>query len=317
MKTNFKIIFCVFLAVLAMTVNSFASPGYIKGNPDGSQTLTGHVPHDIGTAFFKYHASLNISAQIIMPLQNQPQLSVFLKDLYDPASLNFHHFLSPSDFGHDFGPSQTNVSLVLGYLKEKGIRVTGQSPNGAVLYVSAPVGAFEQAFGVQINQYQKSDGTSFYATVKEPVIPATLAGMISAIGGMDNLPKYMAHRHHFPQAMPKAIGSGPGGYLAPNDVKTAYNLNAVPATGAGQSVALFELDGYASKDITAYESYFSLPGVPLQNVLVDGFNGVPNYGSNGGADEVTLDIELVAAFAPGSSNILVYEASNTSTGWID
>ena len=50
-----------------------------------------------------------------------------------------------------------------------------------------------------------------------------------------------------PNALPKAVGSGPGGYLAPNDVKTAYNLNSVPATGSGQNVALFELDGYSSK----------------------------------------------------------------------
>ena len=38
---------------------------------------------------------------------------------------------------------------------------------------------------------------------------------------------------------------------------------------------LFELDGYYASDITAYESKAGLSKVPLQNVLVDGFNGVP------------------------------------------
>src|SRR5208282_5904414 len=94
------------------------------------------------------------------------------------------------------------------------------------------------------------------------------------------------------------------------------NLNSVTATGSGQSVALFELDGYSSSDITAYETYFGLSSVPLQNILIDGFSGTPDY-SSGGADEVTLDIELVAAFAPGSSDIFVYEAPNTTQSWID
>ena len=82
-------------------------------------------------------------------------------------------------------------------------------------------------------------------------------------------------------------------------------------------MAVFELDGYSSSDISAYETRFGLSTVPLQNVLIDGFNGVPNFSSNGGADEVTLDIELVTAFAPGSSNIYVYEAPNTTQAWID
>ena len=68
--------------------------------------------------------------------------------------------------------------------------MTGQSPNGAVLNVTGSVGAFEQAFGLHINYYQKNDGAMFFAPDAEPTIPVTLAGKILAIGGLDNLPKY-------------------------------------------------------------------------------------------------------------------------------
>jgi len=44
---------------------------------------------------------------------------------------------------------------------------------------------------------------------------------------------------------------------------------------------------------------------------------VPDYSFIGAADEVTLDIETVAAFASGISNIFVYEATNTTQAWID
>jgi len=306
---------------------------YVKNNADGSQTLTGHMPLEVknGAATFKYHASQTINAQVIMPLGNQSELSSLLQGLYDPKNPNFHHFLTPTQFAQQFAPSSIDSTQVQEFLKAQGISVTGQSSNGAVLNVSGSVGSFEHAFGLHINNYQKADGTMFFAPDADPTIPATIAGKVLAVGGLDNLPKYHAH---FQQAtnvlQPKAVssipgststgsvpvGTGPGGYLAPSDVMTAYNLNSVPSNGSGQNIALFELDGYSSNDITAYESQFSLPAVPLQNIPIDGFNGVPNYGTNGGATEVTLDVETVAAFAPGS-NILVYEAPNTTQSWID
>jgi kumamolisin len=109
------------------------------------------------------------------------------------------------------------------------------------------------------------------------------------------------------------LGSGPSGGYAPADIKTAYNLNSASLTGSGQTLGLFELDGYTASDITAYETYFSLPKVTLQNVLVDTAKGT----AGSGADEVTLDIELQIALAPGASKILVYEGPNSNTGVID
>ena len=40
-------------------------------------------------------------------------------------------------------------------------------------------------------------------------------------------------------------------------------------------VGLLEFDGYYANDIAEYRSLANLPNVPLQNVLLDGFNGVP------------------------------------------
>src|SRR5439155_11913660 len=112
---------------------------------------------------------------------------------------------------------------------------------------------------------------------------------------------------------PRVTGSGPGGGLSPSDIKTAYDLASAVEDGAGQTLAVFELDGYVQSDVTAYEDHFGLPHVPLQNVLVDGVNGA----AGGGAVEVTLDIELQAALAPAAARILVYEGPNTDTGVLD
>jgi subtilase family serine protease len=73
--------------------------------------------------------------------------------------------------------------------------------------------------------------------------------------------------------------------------------------GAGQSVGLFELDGYYPSDITAYENLAGLPHVPLTNVLLNGFNGQPD----GNNIEVALDIYMAISMAPGLSGVIVYE----------
>ena len=101
--------------------------------------------------------------------------------------------------------------------------------------------------------------------------------------------------------------------MTPRDIRAAYGLSSAPQTGVGQSLALFELDGYNPSDIATYESAFGLPAVPLQNVLVDGYSGA----SGSGAGEVTLDIELQMALASGASKIVVYEGPNSGTGVID
>ena len=335
-RTHSKCAILLFLGLFCAAFSAAASAGFIKTNADGSQTLTGHVPAIVknGTATYKYHTSVNLSARVIVPFSNQPQLSALLKDLYDPKSSRYHQFLTPDQFAQQFGTSTIDSTPVRQYLQQNGLTVTGVSSNGLVLTVAGASQGFEQAFGLHINTYQRKDGTTFFAPDEDPTIPPTLAGKVLAIGGLDNEHKYQPnyHKASFP---PRGAGSGvqgpglmgtglirsgltgtgPGGYLAPSDVKTAYNLNSLPANGANQTVALFELDGYSASDIAAYESTFGLPNVPIQNILLDGFDGTPDF-AGGGAFEVTLDIEMVTGFAPGS-NILVYESPNSIQSWVD
>ena len=322
-KTSPNIFFVAFLAVLCLGLtNSLAGPfpSHVKNNLNGSQTLIGHVPLEVlgSKAVFRQHTSHKyMDLEVLLPLANQQELTDLISSQKDPNSPLYHHWISSAEYAGRFKPSAINASQVQDFLKNVGLYVTGQSPNGAILHVTGTVKAVEDALNLSINDYQNADGTVFFAPANDPSIPAPLAGKVLAIAGLDNLPKFMAHSH--PGVLPMAIGSGPGGYLAPNDVKNAYNLNSVPANGSGQNIALFELDGYSSQDITAYEAKFGLPNVPLQNVLVDGFNGVPNYNiKTGAASEVTLDIELLTAFAPGASEIYVYETSwYTANSWND
>jgi subtilase family serine protease len=107
-------------------------------------------------------------------------------------------------------------------------------------------------------------------------------------------------------AVPRS-GSGENGAFFGNDFRAAY-LPEVTLTGAGQILGMVQFDGFYPADIAAYETAASLPQVPLQTVLLDGYDGVPTSGANSGNGEVSLDIEMAVCMAPGLSKIVVFEA---------
>lgn len=111
-------------------------------------------------------------------------------------------------------------------------------------------------------------------------------------------------------------GSGQGGDYFGQDFRKAY-VPGTSLTGSGQSVGLLELDGYYTNDIRSYESAAGLPDVAITNVLVDGMSGTPDQNSNT-VGEVSLDMEMVLAMAPGISRLIVYETPNGGLmTWLD
>ena len=271
-------------------------------------------------------ASEQISLALVLPLRNQDQLADLLHRLYTPGDLMYGKYLTSSQFTQQFAPTPADYQTVIAFAQSQGLTVTNTHPNRTIVDVVGNAQTVEQAFAVQLHQY-KANGRVFRAPSNEPMIPAQLSGRISAVVGLDSAALLRTHNREktaAPQGVvpqggtgsgshPRQTGSGPGGALAPSDIKTAYNLNGINANGAGQTLGLFELDGYNASDISSYENYFGLPNVPLQNVLIDGYNG----GAGGNANEVTLDIELQIALAPSISKIYVYEGPNSYGGLVD
>ena len=292
---------------LAAPVSSVRLQAHVPANAVANARLLGRLP-----------AATGIPMAFSLPLRNEQELDQLLRQIYDPTDLLYGHYLTSEEFTERFAPSQADYDAVAAYARSLGLTVTGTHPNRTLLDVSGPAAAVEAAFNLHLNHYQAPDGRKFYAPDNDPEVPDVIASRIGGVIGLDNAAVRHAHSRAVPaaetaQASPLQIGTGPGGGLTPSDVRTAYNLNGVTANGSGQTLGLFELDGYNATDVTSYVNYFGLPAVPLQNVLVDGVSGRAGTG----ADEVTLDIELQIALAPGAAKIIVYEGPNTNTGVVD
>ena len=274
----------------------------------GRQTLHGHVPQAVAssTGLGRMAGSAQMSLSIGLPLRNAAELAELIKQLSDHASPNFRHFLTPAQFAERFGPSETDYQSLSSFISQSGLKVSATHPNRMILDVTGSVNDIERTFHTNMMRWRHAKRGAYFAPDREPSLDAGVK--ILDISGFDNfsLPRPMDVKAvPLSQVAAVATGSGPGGLLIGNDFRAAY-APGVTLNGAGQSIGLFEMDGFYPSDVQANFQKAGLPPVPIQTVLLNGFSGAP-----GGADiEVTLDIMMAAYMAPGASSIIVYEGIN-------
>jgi hypothetical protein len=251
-------------------------------------------------------AATRLSLAVGLPLRNREELDHLLSQLADPSSPNFRQYLTPAQFAERFGPSESDYQALAAFLLANGLTVTGTHPNRTILDVSGTVAEIESLLHVNMMYWSHPTRGTFFAPDREPSVDAGVT--ILAITGLDNfvVPRPMDLKAHpLSGGIPLTTGSGPNGLFAGGDFRAAY-APSVTLNGAGQSIGLFELDGFYASDVQANFKQAGLTPVPVQTVLLDGFNGSPA----GGNVEVTLDIMMAAYMAPGSTNIIVYEGTN-------
>jgi subtilase family serine protease len=274
--------------------------------------LPGHLPAVVPSLqpLDRLNGSTRLKLSINLPLHNREALTNLLDQLYDHASPLYHHYLAPEEFDARFGPTEQDYQAVIAWAVRSGFTVNARHPNRMLLEVSASVTDIERALQVTMRTYaHPMEPRTFFAPDTEP--SAGVGIPILYIGGLDNFarphPKNLRRSPLKVSAKPapQIIGTGPNGNLAGFDYRAAY-APGVPLTGTGQSVGLVEFDGYYAGDIASYVSQTGVSNVPLQIILLDGFNGVPGSGNS----EVALDIEMAISMAPGLSQVVVFEAGS-------
>ncbi len=282
------------------------------------QQLHGHVPAAVATrrSLDRPPVGQRLHLAIGLPARNPAELKRLIDELYDPASPNYRHYLTPAEFTAQFGPSEHDYQAVVDFAAANHLTVTATHPNRLVLEVVGAIADIEKSLHVTLRNYRHPhEDRAFYAPDSEPSLD--LAVPVLSISGLDNywIPRPNSKIRPLATAnaavaAPKA-GSAPGGSFGGGDFRAAY-VPGTTLTGAGQSVGLLQFDSYYANDIAAYKTQFGLPDVPLINVLVNG--GVSTPGAGNG--EVCLDIEMVLSMAPGVASIYVYQAPNLTSNFV-
>jgi kumamolisin len=220
--------------------------------------------------------------------------------------------VSLSEYKKTHGGDPDAIKQVKAFAREFSLKVE-KDPTAALrrtVKLTGTAADMQKAFGVVLEQ-KMIDGAEYRVREGGIQLPASLAGVVEAVLGLDNRPQAQPH---FRVRKALAKSAAPASYTPPQ-VAQAYNFPAT-ASGAGQTIGIIELGGgYRQADLTAYFKSLGLPPPGITAVGVDGGTNKPSTASSADG-EVMLDIEVAASVAPGAK-IAVYFAPNTDQGFLD
>jgi kumamolisin len=232
--------------------------------------------------------------------------------------------LTREEYAASYGASQKDFDAVRAFAKANGLKVDEKKSSllRRRVELHGTIGAFNKAFGVELNDYEpsgaKQKGARFHAIVGSITVPKELVGSVEAVLGLDNrpiaTPKIRLRRNA------SAAANQEAGTFIPPQVAQVYNFPAAPtgtSGGAGQTIGIIELGGgYNPTDITNYfANIVGIAAPTVTDVILDGGTNDPTNANSADA-EVLLDIEVAGSVAPGA-NIVVYFTTNTDQGFQD
>lgn len=229
--------------------------------------------------------------------------------------------LSHEEFDQQYAADPASFTALRTFAHQHGLAVdeAASSLSRRTLVVRGPAKAMEQAFGVQLNDYEEAGTRRRYHGFSGQVsMPETHAALVEAVLGLDARPVAKPHI--------RFRKYGKGIVLPPDQAQaqaTAFNPPQVAAlysyptkvNGAGQTIGILELGGgYNTSDL---DTYFGGLGLNVPNVVAVSVDGGTNSPGDPNVDgEVALDIEVSGSIANGA-NIAVYFTTNTDQGFID
>ena len=296
-----------------------------------SQTLvTRHTREEVTSKTVPYLGRLtpsqNLELTLVLQHRNQPELEQFLKDVQDPSSPKYRHFLTVDQFTEKHGPSRADYDTLRAWAKENGLKVLFTARNRQILRVSGTVPDVERALNVHMGVYQHpTEGRTFFAPDREPT--PNLAIRLWSIAGLDNYstPHSMVKRRDPNTVEPDGVisnattGSCPSASFCGSDMRAAYYTSTGGTLdGTGQTIGIFNFIGTDLDDLTTYfTNAHQTNTVPISLVSVDGQNVSCVDNSAGGFcddTEQTLDMTQSISMAPHMSKLTMYIGKGALAG---
>jgi subtilase family serine protease len=261
--------------------------------------------------------------QLQRPAAQEQALNQLIDQLHDPNSADYQRWLTPNQFGAQFGPAASDIQQITSWLQSRGFSVNVVYPSGMAIDFSGTAGQVLAAFHTEIH-YIEARGATHYANMSAPQVPAALAPAIVGVVSLNNI---MPRPNLVPKAKVDYTFSGCGATcyaVTPPDLATIYNFNPLFSGGkTGQSQTIYLIEDtnlFTNADWTTFRSTFGLSsfaGSSLTTVHPAPPSGPTNCsdpGVNGDDGEAILDAEWASAAAPSAAIVMATCANTTTFG---
>jgi Pro-kumamolisin, activation domain/Bacterial Ig-like domain (group 3) len=271
--------------------------------------------------------------RMLLLLQRSPEqeaaLQQLLSDQQSKSSGRFQNWLTPQQFGAQFGPSDADVQTVTQWLTSQGFSNVVVGAGRTAIEFSGTAGQVRNAFHTEIRRFA-AKGEVHFANASDPAIPAALAPVVAGIVSLNNFPirSHVKQLGTFQKSLKTGEtrplftfgGCGANCYaLGPADFAKIYNtqplLSGSPKIdGTGQGIAIVGESDIVVQDVTDFRTMFGLSqNFSASNVIVNG----EDPGINDSEGESDLDVQWSGAVAPGARIDFVTSASTETTPGIN
>jgi pseudomonalisin len=317
--------FLLFISICLAGVLDAQPLSRIARTPDDSRTVrVVHTTHpavgfanDLGRA-----ADTLRMDRMLLQLQSSPEqeaaLEQLLADQEDPSSPRYRKWLTPEEFGEQFGVTPHDLDVITAWLGSHNFSVTEVAAGRRSIEFGGTALQVERAFHTEMHNYELN-GQRHIANATDISIPEELSGVVAGVVSLHDFHSKPLH-HLLPPASGGPVGlttlsDGTHG-ISPYDFATIYNVSPLWNTsydGTGQSVAVVGRTNIQLSDVSAFRSKFGLP-VNTPQIIVNG----QDPGDLGGGDEIEadLDVEWSGSVARGAAVKFVVSASTASTDGI-
>jgi subtilase family serine protease len=292
---------------------AFASAPLAQAQPQS--LLTRHVREVTvnGQAPFVGRLPANQSMRIDVVLPVRDGLDNFLREIYDPSSSSYRHFLTVDQFTERFGPTQKDFDALVHFAKSNGFTVVGASRDAMDVQLRGSVATIETAFHVTMGVYQHpTENRTFYGPDREPTVD--LPFQLWHITGLDNysIPRPALRKNLNPSSQ-ATTGSCPSASFCGSDMRAAY-YEGTALTGKGQNIGLLEYAGFDIADVnTYYKNAKQKRTAKVKGISTDG-SSINCLASQSCDDtEQTIDITQALGMAPGVTTVYMYVSDSSDT----
>jgi Pro-kumamolisin, activation domain/Bacterial Ig-like domain (group 3) len=259
--------------------------------------------------------------RILMLLQRSPEqeagLQQFMAEQLSKDSPNFHKWLTPQQFGQQFGPADADIQTVTDWLTRQGFQGIKVGAGHTAIEFSGNVGQVRNAFHTEIHRFNVNS-ESRQANVSDPQLPVALTPVVAGVVTLHNFPRKSMKRivgaftrTADGRVIPQFTTSGGSYVVGPADFAKIYNI---PSTldGTGVRIGIVGDSNINPQDVIDFRNLFGLTSnFTSQNITLNG----PDPGLGGSEGEADLDIQVAGMVAPKATvNLVTSESTLTAAG---
>ncbi len=181
----------------------------VAASSEGTITIANNTPKFAASAtnLGAVEPATEIEVSVWLHAHNKAELDNLSKELYNPSSPNYRHWLSKSDIEARFAPTASEAKLVEEFFTSHNLKVTSVGPNNFYVRARGTVGAVQNAFHVKLNQF-RVNGKTVRVNMSDPKVEGPAAAFIKSIYGLDD----MSYKHPIVTPTIAGIKTTPGAF---------------------------------------------------------------------------------------------------------